>query len=430
MSNSLSPRFSNLKEMVKSLEDQHKVTTTIANNATVAMFMMNDKGFCTFLNPAAEKMVGFTIEELQEKPLHYMIHHHHPDGTLFPMEECPIDKALPTNNSVRAHQDVFIRKDGTFFPVSCAASPIFENGIPVATIIEVKDLTEEKKAEKALQDSEEKFRFMAESMPQMFWTTRPDGYADYYNQKWVDFTGLEKEKLYGYGWLETVHPEDREKTAQTWNSAVENKKEYQVEYRVRRADGIYKWHLTRGIPRLKENGGVHMWVGSTTDIDDQKMLVDELVTANEEMAAASEREQQAYMKAETQRQMLHNVFMDAPAAIAIVRGAELRFELANEPYKKLMPGKEFLGKTVKEAFPELESQGIFDILQNVFDTGVPFIGNEIPLQIDRHNTGKIETIYFNFTYQPYYDGNKIDGIIAFAYEVTDLVKAKASLGSN
>ena len=121
--------------------------------------------------------------------------------------------------------------------------------------------------------------------------------------------------------------------------------------------------------------------------------------------------------------------MQAPAAIAIVRGPEFRFEFANQPYSQLMPGKELLGRTVKEVMPELEGQGILEILNNVFHTGTPFVGNQIPIQIDRHNSGQLETMYFNFTYQAYYDDGKIDGIIAFAYEVTELVNSKKTFST-
>ncbi|MFC6998757.1 PAS domain-containing protein [Rufibacter roseus] len=420
----------NLKEVEKALENQLKITNTITDNATVALFMMNDKGFCTFMNPAAEKMTGFSLAEVQDKPLHYFIHHHHPDGSPYPMEDCPIDRALPTNNNVRAHKDMFIRKDGTFFPVSCAASPIFENGVPVSTVIEVKDLTEEVASEKALRESEEKFRFMAESLPQMFWTTRPDGYCDYYNQKWVEYSGLSMEELYGYGWIEIVHPDDREKASAAWRKAVESKTDYQVEYRVRRADGKYRWHLTKGLPRLNEKGEVIMWVGSTTDYHEQKSLVEELVSTNEELAASFDREVAASLQVETQRQMLHDLFMEAPALIAIQRGPEHVYELVNPNYQKLAPGREFLGKTVEEAWPELKAQGFFDLLDNVYKTGEPFIGKELLAKIDRHGTGEMIDTYYNFVYQAFKEDGKIVGIVTFAFEVTDLVEAKQKLQEN
>jgi signal transduction histidine kinase len=76
-----------------------------------------------------------------------MIHHHHPDSSFYPMEECPLGRTLTGEAPMVAHEDVFIRKDGTFFPVSCAASPVFENGVLVATVIEVRDITGEKEAQ-------------------------------------------------------------------------------------------------------------------------------------------------------------------------------------------------------------------------------------------------------------------------------------------
>lgn len=135
-----------VKEAEFALQAQNKLIKTITDNATSALLMMNEAGYCTFMNPAAQVMFGYTFEEISSKPLHYMIHHHYPDGKPYPMAECPIDRALPQNFEMRAHEDTFFRKDGTSFPVLCAASPIFENGVPVATVIEVRDNSEQKRS--------------------------------------------------------------------------------------------------------------------------------------------------------------------------------------------------------------------------------------------------------------------------------------------
>ncbi len=142
-----------LSQSTKSLAYQTDLIKTITNNATSALFMMDTKGHCTFMNTAAERMTGYTLDEIANKPLHNCIHHTHPDGTPYPLKECPIDRALPERNQVRAHEDIFVRKDGTFFPVLCAAEPIFENGEPVGTVVEVRDITREKEAQKALTQS-------------------------------------------------------------------------------------------------------------------------------------------------------------------------------------------------------------------------------------------------------------------------------------
>ncbi|HYF01801.1 MAG TPA: PAS domain S-box protein [Patescibacteria group bacterium] len=142
-------------EAEKELAYQSMLTKTITDNATMALFMMNADGYCTFMNPAGEKMFGYTFEEIRQKPLHYMIHHHRPDGSEYPLEECPLDRALPQNFDVRAHEDLFFRKDGTSFPVLCAAAPIFENGVPVSTVIEVRDITEEKESQEKIKQAYE-----------------------------------------------------------------------------------------------------------------------------------------------------------------------------------------------------------------------------------------------------------------------------------
>jgi PAS domain S-box-containing protein len=135
-----------------------ELNRTITDNASSCLFMTDAEGRCTFMNPAAERITGYSFKEVRGRPLHNVIHHKHPDGTPYPVWDCPIDRALPQNQQIRAHQDVFIRKDGTFFPVLCAASPIVEGGVPVGTVLEVRDITEEKRAREAIEENEARLR--------------------------------------------------------------------------------------------------------------------------------------------------------------------------------------------------------------------------------------------------------------------------------
>ncbi|RYF82045.1 MAG: PAS domain-containing sensor histidine kinase, partial [Chitinophagaceae bacterium] len=143
------------------LESQNILINTITNNTLQALFLMNDKQYCTYMNPAAEKMTGYKLEEVQDKPLHYYIHHTHPDGRHFPIEECVIDSALPKQAQTMG-EEVFIHKDGHFYPVSFIASPIVENGIPKGTVIEARDTTEEKQIQQALRNKEQQAMAMLE----------------------------------------------------------------------------------------------------------------------------------------------------------------------------------------------------------------------------------------------------------------------------
>jgi PAS domain S-box-containing protein len=121
---------------------------TVLNNATVALFIMDEHQQCSYMNPAAEALTGFTFAEVQGRALHDMIHHTRPDGTPYPLEECPIDRAFPENNQEQG-EEIFVHKNGTFYPVAYTASPICEAGTVVGTIIEVRDIAREKADQEA-----------------------------------------------------------------------------------------------------------------------------------------------------------------------------------------------------------------------------------------------------------------------------------------
>lgn len=140
------------------LRRSEELVRTIAENSTQGLAMMDERGYCTYANTAWLTMTGFTAEEIGSAPLHDLVHHHYPDGRPYPMSECPIDRALPQNSDVRAHEDVFFRKDGSTFPVMCAASPIFKDGKPVATVVEIRDVTDAKRADTELRQSEARAR--------------------------------------------------------------------------------------------------------------------------------------------------------------------------------------------------------------------------------------------------------------------------------
>lgn len=130
---------------------QNELAQTIAENSTQGFAMMDERGYCIYANRAWLRMTGYSLAEIGSRPLHDLVHHHYPDGRPYPMSECPIDRALPHNFEVRAHEDLFFRKDGSTFPVMCAASPIFKDGSPVATVIEIRDITEKKLVDQELE---------------------------------------------------------------------------------------------------------------------------------------------------------------------------------------------------------------------------------------------------------------------------------------
>ncbi len=135
---------------------------------------------------------------------------------------------------------------------------------------------------------------------------------------------------------------------------------------------------------------------------------------------------EAEERVQAERQKLHDLFMQAPAVIAVLRGPDHVYELANPLYMQIVgPQRDILGKPIREALPELEGQGYYELLDNVYQTGKPFIGNEMMVSVDRTGDGRLEDIYFNFVYQPSYNARgEIDGILVHAVDVTEQVNAR------
>ena len=140
--------------------------------------------------------------------------------------------------------------------------------------------------EEALRDAEkarERFRFMAESMPQKIFTATPSGDRDYFNRQWTEFTGLSFEQIENWGWTQSIHPDDVEADVRKWRQSIETGEPFHFQHRLRRADGIYRWHLTRAHAMRDARGNISMWIGSNTDIHEQKEKEEELRLANEDL---------------------------------------------------------------------------------------------------------------------------------------------------
>ena len=132
-------------------------------------------------------------------------------------------------------------------------------------------LAREQAARREAEASEHLYRVLAETIPQIVWTALPDGWIDYYNQRWFEYTGLTLEETQGWGWQPVLHPDDLENCLERWNYSVQTGETYEVEYRFKRAsDGAYRWHLGRALPVRDAEGKIVKWFGTCTDIDDRQ----------------------------------------------------------------------------------------------------------------------------------------------------------------
>jgi PAS domain S-box-containing protein len=128
---------------------------------------------------------------------------------------------------------------------------------------------------RALTESHNRFRVLADTMPQMVWSTLPDGYHDYYNARWYEFTGMPEGSTDGEEWNGMFHPEDQARAWTDWRHSLETGEPYQIEYRLRRADGAYRWTLGRALPLRDESEKIVRWFGTCTDIHEQKEASEE-----------------------------------------------------------------------------------------------------------------------------------------------------------
>jgi PAS domain S-box-containing protein len=160
-------------------------------------------------------------------------------------------------------------------------------GAPVRLVGTLEDVTEMHEAQEQLRASEERFRVMAEAVPQIVWAATPDGVVDFYNGRLREFTGASAEAAYGEGWRLIVHADHEQATADAWQRAVKTGEPYDIEHLIRRADGEYRWLLSRGVPLRGADGSIIRWFGTATDIHEQKLAEAELRGARDAAEAAS-----------------------------------------------------------------------------------------------------------------------------------------------
>jgi PAS domain S-box-containing protein len=146
------------------------------------------------------------------------------------------------------------------------------------------DITDHRRAQERLADSEAKFRAIADSMPQMVWSTLPDGFHDYYNARWYEYTGVPPGSTDGEAWNGMFHPDDRDRAWTAWRHSLTTGEPYQIEYRLRHHSGEYRWTLGRAMPIQDANGQIIRWFGTCTDIHETKLAAEEREIVAQELS--------------------------------------------------------------------------------------------------------------------------------------------------
>jgi len=257
----------------RALDESEKTFRAMILQAPVAICIL--RGPIHIVEIANERMLelwGKTAEEVISKPIFKglpevkeqgmedILHHVYTTGNAFTANENPI--LLPRNGKIETTYINFIYeaiREG--------------NGKISGVAVVATDVTEQVLNRKIAEENEKQFRQIADSMPQMVWTAQPDGYLDYYNKQWYNYTGFKKS--YGdQSWIPLLHPDDVDRCMKAWYNSVKTGKNYDIEYRFadKKNPGTYRWFLGRAAPIKNEEGTIIKWFGTYTDINDQKLL--------------------------------------------------------------------------------------------------------------------------------------------------------------
>jgi PAS domain S-box len=270
---------------------------SIVDSSDDAIVSKTLEGVILSWNAAAQRIFGYTPGEAIGQSITIIIPPELHD------EEIDILRRLRAGERIEHYETLRISKDGRRINVSITISPIRDAGgrITGASKI-VRDITERKRAEAAFRDlerkraednlrhSEELFNLMAATAPLMVWMSGIDRLCTYVNRGWLEFTGRSVDAELGDGWAESIHSEDLGPSLNTYSQAFDRRKPFQMEYRLRRHDGEYRWILDQGVPRFNPNGSFAGYVGSAIDVTERKLAEVALSTVSQKLIEAHEQE--------------------------------------------------------------------------------------------------------------------------------------------
>jgi PAS domain S-box-containing protein len=287
----LAETFSNamMRKRARNMQSRH---AAIIESSDDAIISTNLDGIILSWNAGAQRMFGFTEDEVVAHPITILIPQelHH--------EEDEILQRIRAGKSVEHYETTRMTREGQRLAVSLTVSPIRDSAGTVMGASKIaRDITQRKHAEQVLRESEDRFRLVANAAPALIWMSDKDKQCTFFNQGWLSFTGRSLEEELGAGWTSGVHPDDLERCLALYSSSFDARVDFQMEYRLRRFDGEYRWIVDFGVPRFESDASFRGYIGSCVDITDRKCgeeslhsLTGRLITAQEEERARIARE--------------------------------------------------------------------------------------------------------------------------------------------
>ena len=248
------------------LEESEDRLRTLANSIPQLAWIAEPNGYIYWYNQRWYDYTGTTLDEMKGGGWHSV---HHPDS---------VDEVVAKFENALAegkdYEQIFLlrSKEGDYRWFLTRAIPIKnEEGKILQWLGTNTDVTEQQNLGESLKQSEAKFRLLADSMPQLIWTGDAEGNLNYFNEAVFQYSGLTLNELEKDGWLKIVHPHERGANIAKWMNAVKTGNDFFIEHRFKNKAGEYRWQLSRAKPKRNNEGKIRMWVGTSTDINDQKI---------------------------------------------------------------------------------------------------------------------------------------------------------------
>ena len=253
------------------LAENRSYLRSLLDSTQEAFYSVDREGVTTLCNAAFVEMLRFRKEEdAVGCKLHDVIHHHHPDGSHYAKEDCPIYQCAQTGASAVVTDEYFFGLDGTRVPVEYRVSPIVRDGTLQGAICTFVDITDRREAEAALKESEARFRRIADSTPVSMWVTGLDRKREFVNRAYVEFLDIDYDEAVDFDWREIIHPDDAARIVAESLAGEASLNSFVLEGRYRRRDGEYRWLRSISQPRMSASGELAGFIGVAHDVTEAK----------------------------------------------------------------------------------------------------------------------------------------------------------------
>jgi PAS domain S-box-containing protein len=272
---------------LQNLQESEERFRTIFNDAPTGMALSSTTGRFIYVNNALCDFLGYSRNELSTKEFLAITHSEDRDETLKELQELA--------HGEKAHVRVekrYVRKDGQVLwgDVQRSVIPDSQTGKPRYIVSQIVDITERKRMEQTLRETEQRFRTIADSAPVFIWMAGSDKLRNYFNKRWLDFTGRRLEEELGDGWIQEVYPGDLASFLESYTKSFDERVPFTTSYRVKRHDGEYRWLVDTGTPRFNPDGTFAGYIGSCIDETDRRAAEEALRNISRKLIEAQEKE--------------------------------------------------------------------------------------------------------------------------------------------